>query len=258
MDTMNTKTSTSHAGSFYSDLHPEALANIQDFLRLFVIPAQEAARNNGCQPGEAYFALSSAGERGTSSVFRDLVTSNISDFQIILEAWAKNGSRGYFNLGYRNANLGSAKRGGYEHVIGIPGLWTDIDIAGPGHKEKNLPPTLEAAIDLIREAMPTYPPTHYVTSGGGIHCYWLFKKPKLFMNAADKLDAQMMLRGVHSRIQNAAQKRGWRIDNVSDLARLLRIPGTYNMKNPENPRLVRILPWESSSGTSLSLKAISE
>lgn len=251
------KTPASPVGSFYPNLHPEAVANIQEFLRLFVVPAQEAARSNGCQAGEAYFALSRAGERGTSSVFRDLVTSNTADFQIILESWAKNGTRGYFNLGYRNADLGSAKRGGYEHVIGIPGLWTDIDIAGPGHKEKNLPPTMEDALDLVREAMPDYPPTHYVTSGGGIHCYWLFRKPRFFANEDDRLDAQMMSRGVHNRISKAAQKKGWRTDNVSDLARLLRIPGTYNMKNPEDPRLVKILPWESSSRAALSTKAVS-
>ena len=98
-------------------------------------------------------------------------------------------------------------------------------------------------MDLIREAMPTYPPTHYVTSGGGIHCYWLFAAPWFFKDEQDKLDAQMMSRGLHARIQAAAQRHGWKIDNVSDLARLLRIPGSYNMKDPQNPRLVRILPW---------------
>jgi hypothetical protein len=117
---------------------------------------------------------------------------------------------------------------------------------------------MEDALDLIREAMPDYPPTHYVTSGGGIHCYWLFRKPRFFANEGDRLDAQMMMRGVHARIQRAAQMRGWKIDNVSDLARLLRVPGTYNMKNPMEPRLVSILPWEGNPGIGQSPRSVQD
>ncbi len=53
-------------------------------------------------------------------------------------------------------NLGPAQRGLSEAVTAIPGVWVDLDF-GDGHKKKNLPPTQDTALELLRELGPRRP-----------------------------------------------------------------------------------------------------
>ena len=122
--------------------------------------------------------------------------------------------------------------------MGIPGFWVDIDVQDPGHKAASLPPTQEAAIDLVRQI--PIEASLIVATGGGIHVYWLFKEIWEFDSDEERYAAAAKLRSFQQLLRNHAQEKGWNLDNTADLTRIMRIPGTYNNKLPA-PRPVQII-----------------
>jgi hypothetical protein len=135
----------------------------------------------------------------------------------------------YFGLGTTSKNLGANKRPSALQVSSIPGLWLDIDIAGPAHKKENLPASHEDAIDLLKSSLPL-PPTILVDSGHGLHAYWLFKEPWMFETEDERQQAASLMRRFVLSFKYHAAVRGWAMDSVFDLARVLRVPGTLNTK----------------------------
>ncbi len=142
----------------------------------------------------------------------------------------------YYGVGLRERELDSRQRGTTDDVIAIPGLWLDVDIAGDAHKESNLPPSLEDATKLIHEF--ALPPSILVNTGHGIHAYWIFKRPWQFSDDTERAKAQTLMAQFQRTFQALAGKHGWKVDNTSDLARVLRVPGTYNRKAKPLPVLV--------------------
>ncbi len=66
-------------------------------------------------------------------------------------------------------------RGSADSAILVPALWADLDVAGPGHSAKNLPPDRDAALGLLG-AVPK-PPSILVDTGGDSHLYLLLRRP---------------------------------------------------------------------------------
>ena len=124
-------------------------------------------------------------------------------------------------------------RGKTDHIIGIPGLWLDLDYQSPGaHKTRHpLPPTEDAARSLL-DAAP-YKPSLIVHSGHGLQVYWLFKELAGFDTMDDREAFSRLCRGWQQFFQQAGRDRGWHVDSTADLAHVLRIPGTYNLKTDE-------------------------
>ena len=124
----------------------------------------------------------------------------------------------------KNICIGVATRkygeGGEASVVQIPALWVDID---PG-KHRSI--SEEELLKLL-EGFPLKP-SMVVHSGGGRHGYWLLETP------AGPADIPT-IRDINDRL--AAHFHG---DTVRDASRLLRLPGTMNVKyNP--PRPARLL-----------------
>lgn len=116
----------------------------------------------------------------------------------------------------------------------VPALWLDVDIAGPGHKgTKDLPPDVDAARELI--ARYPHAPTAVVHSGGGLQAWWLLAEP-----ATGGEVAPLLARWGHT-WAGYADEAGWHLDNVFDLARVMRMPGTWNRKLDGRPRPVQII-----------------
>ncbi len=149
----------------------------------------------------------------------------------------------YVGVALSPADHGQVQRlkvedGGERPPSSISALWCDIDVAGPGHKKQNLPPTEEDAKSIL---FPDMPPSVLVHSGGGWQGWWIFRKPwKLdtpeAVAAAGKLAARW-----NKALRARAEARGWELDSVGDLPRVLRLPGTFNQKIPGQPRPVTIL-----------------
>jgi hypothetical protein len=122
-----------------------------------------------------------------------------------------------------------------KEAAGIPALWSDIDIAGPGHKKPNLPPSFMSAMEFLDEYAPE--PSLLVWSGHGIQAWWLFKEPWLFESEEDRADGMKLALDWNNYIRHAAKAVGWDVDAVHDLARVMRVPGTINAKEGEAPVL---------------------
>lgn len=145
----------------------------------------------------------------------------------------------YFGVGLRRENLGKTRRGEAADVCAIPALWIDLDVAGPAHTSGALPPTLEDALSLVN-GFPL-PPSVLVDSGHGLHAYWLLRELWVLKDEGERRAAQELLRRFQATIQARARERGWNLDTTSDLARVLRVPGTANRKLPHKPVPVRVL-----------------
>jgi hypothetical protein len=133
-----------------------------------------------------------------------------------------------------------------EHSAGLLGLWVEIDIAGPGHESEHLPADREQAQKII-DAM-VLPPTLVVSSGGGLHCWWMLTEPWLVRDV-DEADqdaerqrmADLEKDWVYTAKHHAEVLGRWKVDSVFDLARLLRPAGTTNRKITGEPRKVEIV-----------------
>ena len=114
----------------------------------------------------------------------------------------------------------------------------DIDIAVDGHhKENNLAPDIETAKKLL-----PITPTYLIDTGGGIHPHYKFNIPLELTNDADRDAAALRGKNYLDVIREKARVFGFEgIDGVHDLPRILRLPFTYNCKDPKNKKLCTIL-----------------
>ena len=81
----------------------------------------------------------------------------------------------------------------------------------------------------IVEAMPS-PPTIILRTGGGLHAWWLLVEPFEIETPEDMDRARRLTYGWSQIARAESTKRGWSMDSVHDLARVMRIPGTTNRK----------------------------
>ncbi|MGX1402384.1 P4 family phage/plasmid primase-like protein [Bradyrhizobium japonicum] len=140
----------------------------------------------------------------------------------------------YFGVGVRKEDLGEYKRGKNEDVLYVPGVWVEIDLNGGDHAAGNLP-TYEDAKSILE----TFPLEASIInhSGGGLHCFWLFDTPVQILSKQNLQSAERMLARFQNVFIRLARAKGLHIDNTADLARVLRVPGTYNLKS--NPKPVK-------------------
>lgn len=151
----------------------------------------------------------------------------------------------YFGVATAATHRGENSRVLSSETSGIYGLWADIDWDdSTTHKKLNLPPTKEAALEIL--TMVGVPPTIVVDSGHGLHAWWVFGDFWLFENDSDREAAQSLEQRWQDTIAVRAAQRGWVIDRTFDLARVLRLPGTMNHKDPTNTKPVTILSMGST------------
>jgi hypothetical protein len=115
------------------------------------------------------------------------------------------------------------------NAAGIFGLWADLDIADPDvHKKWNLPPTVDAAMELLTACGRE--PSLVVHSGHGLQAWWLFHEFWAFDSDEDRLAAAGLAQRWNATLQSHAAERSWVVDSTFDLARVMRVPGTLNRK----------------------------
>ena len=157
----------------------------------------------------------------------------------------RQGVDAYFQLCPQAQRPAEGKRGEAATAAAMPGLWLDVDIAGPGHKAGKLCPSVEEALALVGRF--PLPPMAVVHSGGGLHCYWAFARPFLLATAADRAQADRLSRRFQGFFRGAeVNHEGFKIDGTADLARVLRVPGTRNHKT-QPPRHVRVLTFDPAN-----------
>lgn len=148
----------------------------------------------------------------------------------------------YFGVCPRDKPVGRSKRGDLKSLVGMPGLWMDIDIQDPNaHAEKSLPLSLEEVLAFVSE-LP-FQPTVLVSSGHGVHAYWLFDTPLVWGVADDaqRNQAVELSRAFQRKIISDANQQGWNLDLTADAPRVLRLPFTLNHKDGETSKPVLII-----------------
>ncbi len=123
----------------------------------------------------------------------------------------------YFAVCTRNGG------GTKEHIVEIPALWVDVDFKSTDRKQTD---------ELLR-ACPSRPSAQ-VISGGGYHLYWFLNEPA---GKAEIPVVEEILRRLAKYFQADMA--------ATDASRILRVPGTFNIKYSP-PRKVKVLRLHES------------
>lgn len=132
----------------------------------------------------------------------------------------------FIGLCLRRPGLNAAQRGNSSQLRYMTCLWADVDFISPAHTETALPKDAAEA----REFLLSFPiiPSIIINSGHGLYGIWLFEEP--IDLDRDATFAQEVSDGFSICMSQQARQHGWKLDNVSDLPRMLRAPGTRNFK----------------------------
>ena len=148
---------------------------------------------------------------------------------------AEAGHDTYVALGAHGKRL-SRGRGKATNIVGIGGVWADVDIVHPtAHKKDNLVKSVAEADALVESVFPK--PSIAIHSGHGMQYYWLFKEPWTWEIGDDeeRQRAAAFVSDWTDTLRDAAKARGVDVDATKDLARIFRLPGTTNFKSDPVP-----------------------
>ena len=131
----------------------------------------------------------------------------------------------YFGVNPRVGGAGTKKNVHY-----LPSFHAEVDYGEVGHKKKPEYATYEEALETIQNY--DMPPTVINHSGGGFHCYWVLNN----YVSVEEYGVEIL------ESINKGLSRDVKADpGTHDLGRVLRIPFTFNLKDPANPREVTII-----------------
>lgn len=138
-------------------------------------------------------------------------------------------------------------RGTAKNVTRLTSLWGDLDVKDGGC------PNLDTAHDIITDvsAVLSERPCAITYSGHDLQPFW-----KLDRESAEKLtnqEAQQLSKRFGRLLDAVAAHHGCKVDNVSDLSRVLRVPGSNNVKDPVNAIPVRC---EADTGSALNVEQV--
>jgi len=123
----------------------------------------------------------------------------------------------YVGVCPRVAPEGPGRKLGKDAIEQVGAVWVDLDSKVPGSCKEILD-----NCDIV------------VSTGNGWHGYKILTSPKLCKSARERTTLEY-------RIRDFADKLLPGTDNVSNLDRILRVPGTLNWKNPDEPKAVTML-----------------
>ncbi len=122
------------------------------------------------------------------------------------------------------------KGGKKENLLALTAAFADVDVGEAGHKGVTSYKDKLAARAAIEAFLLR--PSILVDSGGGFQPYWLFREPvPLTPETITRLE------GIN---RGLAQALGGDLP-ATDAARILRLPGTFNMKLAGQPRSVKVV-----------------
>lgn len=135
-------------------------------------------------------------------------------------------------------------------VTRVTALWADLDVDSG---KKSLP-TFETAWSVIEDVSTLIGarPVVVVLSGHGLQPRWRLAEP--WENSDPAVAEELSDFG--RLVQLVAERHGGAVDNVFDLPRILRAPGTVNNKDPNRPITVRMQFPAANQGDAVDLQTL--
>lgn len=171
---------------------------------------------------------------------RQKLVDSLDTLSSMVERAVEGGTDLYFGCSAFATPAGRTKA----NVLHVKSFWIDLD-CGEGTAYETKQHGYEALRSAVKAAK--LPKPWIVDSGRGLHVYWPFTAPilaPLWETYAPKLVALCQAKGLSIKDPGCS----------TDVARILRIPGTFNFKDPEQPLPVKILvhgdttEWETLRG----------
>jgi putative DNA primase/helicase len=128
----------------------------------------------------------------------------------------------YFGVNPRTGGAGKK-----ENIQYLSAFHTEVDYGKDGHRKKEIHQTYDEALAAISAFKMK--PTILNHSGGGFHCYWVLNTPVKI--------AEMGIATLEG-VNRALLRHLGGDSGTQNIDRVLRVPGTFNFKLPENPREV--------------------
>lgn len=125
-------------------------------------------------------------------------------------------------------------RGDVNDIVRLNALWADLDYKDSGINDED---TAMAVIESL-SAIIGANPCAIVHSGHGLQPYWAIEDGEI--DDFNRSKVAGISRRFGQLIQRVAEIHGGKVDNVSDLPRVLRAPGTVNHKDSTNPVEVKV------------------
>jgi len=140
----------------------------------------------------------------------------------------------YIGIATQEQDLGPRHRGKGDTTATVGAFFADIDFASSKESNKAYPPDEETALKVLDGFV--HRPTLVIRTGNGLHAHWAFDKPISFESTKDRRAHEASRRAFARELGHVFKAKGYEIDGVQDLARVCRLPGTYNHKSkPPKP-----------------------
>ena len=147
----------------------------------------------------------------------------------------------YFSTQPLHERVNGTSRGAERDVTGLRELYADLDVKTGGLPDYSS----AAAVITDLSTMLGAAPVAVVGSGHGLQPHWAVERGEGTGWADDTdpawSDARALLRRWGRLAARAAEAHGGRVDNVYDLSRVLRVPGTTNRKAEPKPTTAEFL-----------------
>lgn len=137
----------------------------------------------------------------------------------------------YDKLDYKTQQPGKRETRVASNILAAKAVFWDLDVGAEAGKYATRDEALRALAGFLQTT--GFPIPTLVSSGGGVHVYWPFVE--------DVPVAEWRLIAWH--LRQLAEGLGIKVDptRTTDVTSVLRVPHTFNMKDRNNPRPVKIL-----------------
>jgi len=188
-----------------------------------------------CGQGNGYLSISYTMDAHLKSLRSDFI--NASDSNAVEKHLASlpTGAQIVFNFA-RLAKKPTSGRGKITDTHAFSVIGMDIDIADPNKPNKSLPANIDMAVAALETLQ--LPPSIYVNSGSGLHAYWVLDEDLLVTDESDLKQARDFVANFYRGV--ASNFPEFNFDHTQDLARSFRMPGSTNLKDPANPKIVSV------------------
>lgn len=140
------------------------------------------------------------------------------------------------------------KRGGNKDISHISLIGMDIDLYDEEKPTKHLPRTIDDAIAILESF--ELKPSMIVKSGTGLHAYWFMSEDMVIKSEEEYKGAQRLVKNFYRAFGEHAAP--FSFDSTHDIGRSLRVPGSLNLKDPNNVLLVEALSVSQNSRYTLA------